>query len=82
MEASVHPLCEMIVSGVKISNPSRSLVDALASGLPTPGGGSLVQRRALGCWADPTQLFGKSVKYLSADIFGSDFLPPPPLLCI
>lgn len=73
MEPSIHLPREMIISGVKISNPSRSLVDALASGLPTPGGGSLAQRRALGCSADPTQLFGRSVKYLSADIFGSDF---------
>lgn len=73
MKASVRLPREVIISGVKIANPTQSLVDAPASGLPTPGDGSLAQLRALGCSADPTQLFRKSVKYLSADIFGSFF---------
>lgn len=77
MEASVCCPHEVIISGVKISNLTQSPVDALTLGLPTPGGGSLAQHRALGCLADPTQLFGNSVKYLSADIFGSDFFFPP-----
>lgn len=81
MKASVRLPREVIISGVKIANPTQSLVDAPASGLPTPGDGSLAQLRALGCSADPTQLFRKSVKYLSADIFGSffSFFFPPSL---
>lgn len=67
------------ISGVKNIKSNPISLYGLVLGQPTPGGGSLAQRRALRDRPDPTQQFRKRVKYLSADIFGSDFFFP---LCI
>lgn len=61
------------ISGVKNIKSNPISLYGLVLGQPTPGGGSLAQRRALRDRPDPTQQFRKRVKYLSADIFGSDF---------
>lgn len=73
MEIAICFPQKVIISGVKNIKSNPISLYGLVLGQPTPGGGSLAQRRALRDLPDPTQQFRKRVKYLSADIFGSDF---------